>query len=173
MKNKIFLGGACNKPDYRDILMPELEEHGIDYFNPVVKDWAKEGVREEEERQKSECCNIHLYVVTPKMTGVYSIAEFMSSSFNQNKLCIVSLLEGSYIFEVGKTIHGYDFGHFDESQRNSLYRSFELAREESARDTSDNLTDFIYFKDIVEYIENIDDTFFTIGNLWFKRKRKR
>jgi len=74
-KNKVFLGGTCNGSQWREILIPKLK---IDYFNPVVEDWNEEAQRNEE-REKDKKCNIKLYVITPKMTGVYSIAEVIDS----------------------------------------------------------------------------------------------
>jgi hypothetical protein len=72
---KIFLGGTCNESTWRDELIPHLT---IDYFNPVVKDWTPECMKEEiKQRQECDLC---LYVITPKMTGVYSIAEAVDDS---------------------------------------------------------------------------------------------
>lgn len=50
----------------------------IDYFNPVVKDWTLE-CQAEEIRQREEC-DFVLYVITPKITGFYSIAEVVDDS---------------------------------------------------------------------------------------------
>jgi len=67
MSKKVFLGGTCNKSDWRDKLIPLLD---IKFFNPVVEDWTPE-CQDEEIRQREEC-DFCLYVITPKMTGVYS-----------------------------------------------------------------------------------------------------
>ena len=72
---KVFLGGTCNGSEWREELIPLLE---IDYFNPVVEDWTEECMAEEI-RQREEC-DLCLYVITPKMTGVYSIAEVVDDS---------------------------------------------------------------------------------------------
>jgi len=72
---KVFLGGTCNESKWRDILINLLE---IDYFDPVVEDWTPECMDEEiKQRRECEYC---LYVITPKMTGVYSIAEVVDDS---------------------------------------------------------------------------------------------
>lgn len=72
---KVFLGGTCNGSTWRDKLISMLK---IDYFNPVVDDWNEEAYqRELKERQE---CDYVLYVITPKMTGVYSIAEVVDDS---------------------------------------------------------------------------------------------
>lgn len=75
---KIFLGGTCNESTWRDELIPMLEKNGIDYFNPIVKDWTPEC--QDEELKQREICDYCLYTITPKMTGVYSIAEAVDDS---------------------------------------------------------------------------------------------
>lgn len=72
---KVFLGGTCNNSTWRDELIPMLT---IDYFNPVVEDWTEECMAEEI-KQREEC-DFCLYVITPEMTGVYSIAEVVDDS---------------------------------------------------------------------------------------------
>lgn len=101
---KVFLGGTCNESIWRNELMPLLEDEGIEYFNPVVEDWTPE-CQEEEERQK-EICGIHLFLITKKMKGVFSIAEAVASCQNKNKA----------------TLFGFaDFdGEFDTAEKKSL-----------------------------------------------------
>jgi len=72
---KVYLGGTWNKSTWRDRIIPILH---VDYFNPIVDDWNEAWMaREIEERQ---ICDLCLYVITPKMTGVYSIAEVVDDS---------------------------------------------------------------------------------------------
>jgi hypothetical protein len=85
--SKVFLGGTCNESKWRERLIPLLK---IDYFNPVVEDWTPE-CQAEEYRQK-EVCDIHLYVITPKMTGVFSIAELIDSSNKNPKGTVFMIL---------------------------------------------------------------------------------
>jgi len=72
---KVFLGGTCNESNWRNRIIPMLE---IGFYNPVVDDWTPDCM-EEELRQREEC-DVCLYVTTPKMTGVYSIAEVIDDS---------------------------------------------------------------------------------------------
>jgi len=72
---KVFLGGTCNESIWRNDLIKLLT---IDYFNPIVEDWTEECMAEE--RKQREQCDWCLYVITPKMTGVYSIAEVIDDS---------------------------------------------------------------------------------------------
>lgn len=101
---KVFLGGTCNESTWREELIPHLEKMGIEYYNPVVEDWTHE-CQEEEYRQK-EICDVHLYLITKKMRGVFSIAEAVASCQDASKLTL-------FIFA--------DFdGEFDEGERRSL-----------------------------------------------------
>lgn len=72
---KVFLGGTCNGSTWRDILIKDLQ---IDYFKPCAEQWTL-AMMKEEIKQRSEC-DFCLYVITPKMTGVYSIAEVVDDS---------------------------------------------------------------------------------------------
>ena len=100
MENKVFLGGTCNESTWRDEIIPQLK---IKYFNPVVDDWTPE-CQAEEERQKNEVCNIHLYVITPRMTGVFSIAEAVESAILKKENCVFCYLanDGAYTFSKGQ-----------------------------------------------------------------------
>ena len=73
--SKVFLGGTCAETVWREKLIEMLE---IDYFNPVVDDWTEECMIEE--RKQREICDYCLYVITPSMQGVYSIAEAIDDS---------------------------------------------------------------------------------------------
>lgn len=100
---KVFLGGTCNDSTWREDLIAMLE---IDYFNPVVDDWTPECM-EEEIRQRKEC-NFVLYTITPKMTGVYSIAEVVDDSNKQPHKTLFYVTD-------------YDDGnHFNHAQLKSL-----------------------------------------------------
>lgn len=72
---KVFLGGTCNSSHWRDELIPLLN---VEYFNPVVEDWTPEcQAREIKEREE---CDYVLYGLTPRMVGLYSIAELIDDS---------------------------------------------------------------------------------------------
>ena len=93
---KVFLGGTCNKSKWRDELIDLLK---IDYFNPVVDDWNEEA--QKEELKQRQICDYVLYVITPKMTGVYSIAEVVDDSNKRPEKTIFCVLDkdGRYEFE--------------------------------------------------------------------------
>ncbi|MDY6895410.1 MAG: nucleoside 2-deoxyribosyltransferase domain-containing protein [Thermotogota bacterium] len=75
---KVFLGGTCNNSAWRDRMMIYLSEEGVEYFNPVVPDWTEACM--EQEIKERETCDFVLYTITPKMDGVYSIAEVVDDS---------------------------------------------------------------------------------------------
>lgn len=108
MKNKVFLGGTCANTTWREELIDNLK---VDYFNPVVNDWTPECIVEEN-KQKEIHCNIHLYVITSKMKGVYSIAEVIDSVESYDKITILHVIPDG----------------FDDDQLKSLNAVVEMVR---------------------------------------------
>ena len=87
---KVFLGGTCAESKWRDELIEMLE---IDSFNPIVSDWDSEA--QQRELEERESCDFVLYVITPEMQGVYSIAEVVDDSNKQpDKTLFCVLQEG-------------------------------------------------------------------------------
>ena len=96
---KIFLGGTCNESTWRNRIIPMLK---IDYFNPVVDDWTEDCMKREIEERKN--CDLCLYTITPKMTGVYSIAEVVDDSNKRPEKTILVLLspDDTLSFDAGQ-----------------------------------------------------------------------
>lgn len=90
--SKVFLGGTCNNSTWRDRIMPFLN---VDYFNPVVVDWTPECIQNEI-NEKNCHCDIHLYVITQRMTGVYSIAEVINSCHTKDKSVIFYVVKKGF-----------------------------------------------------------------------------
>ena len=105
---KVFLGGTCNESTWRDRLIEMLE---IDYFNPVVDDWTEECYQEE--LRQREICDYCLYVITPRMRGVYSIAEVVDDSNKRPEKTIFCIVTADFS-DTGDIIM------FDEQQLKSL-----------------------------------------------------
>lgn len=66
-----------------------------EYFDPVVDDWNEEA--QERELQERESCGVCLYVLTPKMSGVYSVAEVVDDSNKRPEktvFCVLSVDDG-------------------------------------------------------------------------------
>lgn len=88
---KVFLGGTVNGSTWRDKLIPLLNKDSVDYFNPVVEEWTEEcKARERIERTR---CDVNLYVLTPLMAGVYSIAEVVDDSNKRPTKTVLMILE--------------------------------------------------------------------------------
>ena len=113
---KVFLGGTCNDSNWRDELIEMLE---IDYFNPVVEDWTPECMKEEEKQRKN--CDFCLYVLTPKMTGVYSVAEVVDDSNKRPEKTILCILEED------------DKDKFDEHQMKSMGQVLKMVEENGGK----------------------------------------
>lgn len=85
---KVFLGGTCNDSDWREKLIDKLK---IDYFNPVVPNWDDKA--KERELKERETADYLLYVITPRMKGVYSIAECVEDSCKRPEKTIFCFLK--------------------------------------------------------------------------------
>ena len=106
--SKIFLGGTCNNSTWRDQIENFVQ---VEMFNPVVEDWNEE-CQAIEMDEKEHKCDVHLYVITSQMTGVFSIAEVIDSVHNKSKKTLLHILpEG-----------------FDEGQLKSLQAVVDLVK---------------------------------------------
>lgn len=114
--SKVFLGGTCNESTWRDDLIENLK---IDYFNPVVPDWTPECMAEEIKQR--ETCDFVLYTITPKMTGVYSIAEVIDDSNKRPEKTLFCLLDED------------DGEHFTAGQWRSLKQVLEMVKRNGGR----------------------------------------
>lgn len=112
---KVFLGGTCNESTWRELLICGLE---IDYFNPMVEDWTPECM--EEERWQRKICDYVLYVITPRISGVYSIAEVVDDSNKRPEKTIFCFLPVDYF-------HGKE-DRFDIGQMKSLQAVADLVK---------------------------------------------
>ncbi|MGN6802554.1 MAG: nucleoside 2-deoxyribosyltransferase domain-containing protein [Ginsengibacter sp.] len=127
---KVFLGGTCNGSRWRDDLIKLLT---IGYYQPQSGEWTAE-MMQEEKRQR-EICDFCLYVITPKMTGFYSVAEVVDDSNKRPSKTIFSFLkedEGQF---------------FSQHQLKSLEQTAEMVRKNGARFLST-------FEEIAGYLNN-------------------
>lgn len=112
---KVFLGGTCNGSKWRSEIIENLK---IDYFNPVVDNWdEKAQLNEIKEKNNADFL---LFVITPLMTGVYSIAEVVDASNKKPEKTILCILD----HDDGKT--------WTKSQRNSLSAVENLVQSNGA-----------------------------------------
>jgi hypothetical protein len=138
---KVFLGGTVGDPrnDWREEFVKGLK---IDFFNPVVDDWNDEA-REREEKEKRES-DFNLYVITPYMRGVYSIAELVDDSNKKPEKTIACFLKE------------YKGKSFDKQQWMSIWATAELVIKNgihvfySLEDTRDYLNNFSEIREILK-----------------------
>lgn len=141
-KKKVFLGGwgTCNESQWRDTLIPLLK---IDYFNPVVEDWTEECMAEER-RQRKEC-DFCLYVITPLMTGVYSIAEVIDDSNKRPDKTIFCFVNTDFVDAINE--YGVLRKTFDYGQIKSLDQVGKMVERNGGK----------YFRsliDVADYLNN-------------------
>lgn len=129
--NKVFLGGTCNESTWREDLIKMLT---IDWFNPVVEDWTPECMIEE--RTQRELCSYCLYVITPEMTGVYSIAEVVDDSNKQPSKTIFCIMPE------------YGSNDFTDGQIKSLVEVGNLVERNGGKYIMNN------FIELAEYLNN-------------------
>lgn len=129
-KSKVFLGGTCNNSVWREQLIPLLN---VDYFNPIVDDWTPE-CQEEEIRQR-KLCDYVLYVITPKMIGVYSIAEAVDDSNKQPEKTLFCVLKND------------DNAKFSENQIRSLDQVIKMIKNNGGKC-------FSSLSDIADFLNN-------------------
>ena len=113
---------------WRDKLIKMLK---IDYFNPVVDDWNEECYQEELKQRK--LCDFCLYVLTPKMSGSYSIAEVVDDSNKRPDKTIFCVL----FKDDGKI--------FNSGQMKSLLRVGKMVEENGGKS-------FATLKAVAEYL---------------------
>lgn len=116
----IFLGGTCNKSNWRELLKPLLK---INYFDPVVPNWTP--ADQEREIASRKTSDFVLYTITPRMTGVYSIAEVVDDS-NKRPAKTVFLVLPSDTADDGKAME------FDKVQTKSLAAVTKMVRNNGA-----------------------------------------
>ena len=85
---KVFLGGTMNGSDWREKLISNLN---IDFFNPIVDIWDDKAKLNEINEKNS--CDFLLFVITPLMDGVYSIAEVVDASNKMPEKTILCILD--------------------------------------------------------------------------------
>ena len=132
IQKKVFLGGTCNNSNWREQLIPHLN---IDYFNPVVKDWT-DACKAEEIRQRG-LCDYLLYVITPAMSGVYSIAEVVDDSNKKPDKTVFCLLDSDD-----------NASSFSDSQMKSLEQVGELVKRNGGK----------YFKSLDEVTNHLNNS---------------
>lgn len=83
----VFLGGTVNSK-WRDEFIPKCS---VNCFNPVVEQWSMETQQIEEQAKKDAIAS--LFVVTPKQSGLFAIAELTAAAIRQPEKTVVCFLD--------------------------------------------------------------------------------
>lgn len=113
---RFFLGGTTAGTGWRDEVIPELKKRELEFFDPRVEDWNDEARKKEEEEK--EKCDTMLFLITPEMKGVFSVAEVINSSWE-----VVSSGNGFVYFGI------LDNGEWDEPRWRSLQATLKMVEE--------------------------------------------
>lgn len=138
-KPRIFLGGTCNESTWRNDIISLIKDNGdkLDYFNPVVDDWTEEC--QKQELIERETCDYCLYVITPKMTGVYSIAEVIDDSNKRPEKTLFCYLTSDEDYR------------FDYGQTKSLDNVAKMVERNGGKS-------FNSLEEIIKYLNDVEDT---------------
>ncbi len=118
----VFLGGTCNDSKWRDKLI-ELLKPSVPYFNPVVDEWGEEDRLKE--IQERETASYLVYVITPMLNGIYSIAEVVDDSNKRPEKTIFCILDKDA--DIDNTVYC-----FIPSLQKSLHAVKELVKSNGA-----------------------------------------
>ena len=129
----VFLGGTCNNSTWREKLIKKLK---VPFFNPVVKNWNEEAQKREIEQR--ETAAFVLYVITPLMKGVYSVAEAVDDSNKRPDKTLFCILEKD------------DKKEFDKSELKSLNQVKKMVKNNGAKTFND-------LDEIAEFLNNQRD----------------
>lgn len=133
---KVFLGGTANNSNWRNYIIENIK---MDYFDPIVENWDEEA--KQQEILERELCDWVLYVISPKMIGVYSIAEAVYDACKR---------PGKTLFCVLETDEEYEFTSHQISSLKSTEKLIEScgARVFNNLDEIINFLNFVYEKHI-------------------------
>lgn len=136
---KVFLGGTTKGYNWRGIIEKEFEHsEGIELFNPIVEDWNEEAIQRENEYKKT--CDICLYVITPHLEGIYSIAEAVDDSNKRPEKTVFVYIDNTR-YRGGKYT-------FTECMKKSLEVTQELILANGANS-------FFSLEDLIDYLKSL------------------
>lgn len=157
--SKVFLGGTCNNSKWREKLIPMLK---VDYFNPVVDDWTEECYQEE--LRQREMCDYCLYVITPRMNGVYSIAEVINDSNKRPAKTIFCILDRDFADDDKILPHDLDELdeaelYFDEDELKSLDKVGKMVKRNGGKyfNSLEEVANYLNKKMYLKSLEGVKD----------------
>lgn len=140
LNGKITVGlfGTCENTNWREEFIKLLNDD-IETFNPVVSNWNEEAKRNEEYHKKND--DYILFVITPNMAGVYSIAEAVDMSNKRPDRVLFLYTKVDYNIDKGVT-------KFTDKQINSLEEVKKLIKNNGSKvfDSLEEASQFINSK---------------------------
>lgn len=140
LNGKITVGlfGTCENTNWREEFIKLLNDD-IETFNPVVNNWNEEAKRNEEYHKKND--DYILFVITPNIAGVYSIAEAVDMSNKRPDRVLFLYTKVDYNIDKGVT-------KFTDKQINSLEEVKKLIKNNGSKvfDSLEEASQFINTK---------------------------
>lgn len=140
LNGKITVGlfGTCENTNWREEFIKLLNDD-IETFNPVANNWNEEAKRNEEYHKKND--DYILFVITPNMAGVYSIAEAVDMSNKRPDRVLFLYTKVDYNIDKGVT-------KFTDKQINSLEEVKKLIKNNGSKvfDSLEEASQFINSK---------------------------
>ena len=128
-KPLIFLGGTCNEDPWRTKFISVWNKlikedrysslKNIKLYNPVVNNWNDAAQKAEEETKNDAMMN--LFVITPKMNGVFSIAEAVEQSHFDKAITFFAVFDKYGMFSVSQKKSLEAVGKLIESKPNGKF----------------------------------------------------
>lgn len=122
-----------------DVIKQELEKVLEDVYEEGYY-WGKEDAEDNnnsllelEELRQREICDYCLYVITPKMTGVYSIAEVIDDSNKRPKKTIFCYLNSDFNYKWLENEYLDRYIYFDEGQIKSLEKVGKMVEDNGGK----------------------------------------
>lgn len=108
MLNVVGLFGTCANSTWREsVVQPILEQEGVAYFNPVVKDWNDEAQRNEVKNAAEDA--VIIMAITGETTAIASMAElgwqvYLASKNNQKVVVFIDDMPNDVKDETGASL---------------------------------------------------------------------
>lgn len=138
---KVFLGGTCNYSIWRNNLTKLLKSN-VKCFNPQLIELEDEGNESidfmVEEMREKEQSDFIVYVITPRMTGYYNIAEIVNDSIKNPEKVIFCFLNKDISTECFAKFS------FNKEQSQSLHQIGKLVKRNGGKYFED-LTNIAYY----------------------------
>ena len=134
----VGLFGTCNDTTWREDIIKKLPSN-FEYFNPVVDDWNEDCIVNENKHKEDD--DFIVFVITPNMKGVYSIAEVADLSNKRDNVIFCVLY--SDVDSNGGIVT------FDEQQK----KSFDAVKSLLA---NNGVTICNSLNDIIKYLKRTD-----------------